>query len=145
MSQRPRDLTRQAPKEVKLALDEAGFTEAHLRSGLARDTNQDIAASIIGFIRHAAPASRSCRTMSGSTGRVKTILASRPWTAAAAKVARADRQATGGRDVVDRAALDRGQFQAEGGFSRINKVFDGELEAGPRSTSTRRSGGPPPD
>jgi type I restriction enzyme R subunit len=30
--------------------------------------------------------------------------------------------------VVDRAALDRGQFGAMGGFNRINKVFDGRLE-----------------
>jgi type I restriction enzyme R subunit len=31
--------------------------------------------------------------------------------------------------VVDRAALDREPFQAHGGFSRLNKVFDGRLEA----------------
>jgi type I restriction enzyme R subunit len=31
--------------------------------------------------------------------------------------------------VVDRAALDTGEFGANGGFSRINKVFDGRLEA----------------
>jgi len=31
--------------------------------------------------------------------------------------------------VVDRDALDHGQFQVEGGFSRMNKVFDGQLEA----------------
>jgi len=30
--------------------------------------------------------------------------------------------------VVDREALERGQFQAEGGFTRLNKVFDGKLE-----------------
>ena len=31
--------------------------------------------------------------------------------------------------VVDRAALDAGEFQANGGLNRINKVFDGRLEA----------------
>ena len=30
--------------------------------------------------------------------------------------------------MVDRAALDRGQFKADGGFGRMNKVFDGRLE-----------------
>ena len=30
--------------------------------------------------------------------------------------------------VVDREALDRGEFKAKGGFNRINKVFDGKLE-----------------
>jgi type I restriction enzyme R subunit len=31
--------------------------------------------------------------------------------------------------VVDREALDRGQFAANGGFARINRAFDGKLEA----------------
>jgi type I restriction enzyme R subunit len=31
--------------------------------------------------------------------------------------------------IVDRDALDRGQFAAQGGFTRINKTFDGKLEA----------------
>jgi type I restriction enzyme R subunit len=30
--------------------------------------------------------------------------------------------------VVDRASLDRGQFPAQGGFARLNNVFDGKLE-----------------
>jgi type I restriction enzyme R subunit len=31
--------------------------------------------------------------------------------------------------VVDRQALDREPFAADGGLARLNKVFDGELEA----------------
>ncbi|WP_446421476.1 type I restriction-modification enzyme R subunit C-terminal domain-containing protein [Coleofasciculus sp.] len=31
--------------------------------------------------------------------------------------------------IVDREAFDRGQFKAQGGFTRINKAFDGTLEA----------------
>ena len=30
--------------------------------------------------------------------------------------------------VVDRTALDQGQFRAHGGFKRLNKVFGGKLE-----------------
>jgi type I restriction enzyme R subunit len=30
--------------------------------------------------------------------------------------------------VVDRDAIDRDPFTADGGFARLNKVFDGELE-----------------
>ncbi|NCG17886.1 MAG: hypothetical protein GWP91_02595, partial [Rhodobacterales bacterium] len=30
--------------------------------------------------------------------------------------------------IVDREALDRGQFKAQGGFNRLNKVFGGKLE-----------------
>lgn len=31
--------------------------------------------------------------------------------------------------MVDREALDREPFQAQGGFRRLNSVFDGQLEA----------------
>ena len=30
--------------------------------------------------------------------------------------------------VVDRASLETGQFKADGGFARLNKVFDGKLD-----------------
>ena len=51
---KPKDLTRQQLKEIKLLLDGAGFTEANLQSAWRNKTNQDIAASIIGHIRRAA-------------------------------------------------------------------------------------------
>lgn len=31
--------------------------------------------------------------------------------------------------VVDRTSLDAGQFKTDGGFARLNKVFDGQLES----------------
>lgn len=51
---KPRDLTREQLKEVKLLLDNAGYSEAKLQSAERNLTNQDIAASIIGHIRRAA-------------------------------------------------------------------------------------------
>ncbi|HEV7589422.1 MAG TPA: type I restriction-modification system endonuclease, partial [Longimicrobium sp.] len=51
---RPRDLTRAQLRELRLALDTAGFPEAHLQSAWRELTNQDIAASIIGYIRQQA-------------------------------------------------------------------------------------------
>jgi type I restriction enzyme R subunit len=51
---KPRDLTRAQLKEVKLLLDNAGYSEAKLQSAVRNATNKDIAASIIGHIRSAA-------------------------------------------------------------------------------------------
>jgi len=51
---KPKDLTRQELKEVKLLLDEAGYSEAKLKTAWRNQTNQEIAASIIGYIRQAA-------------------------------------------------------------------------------------------
>lgn len=51
---KPRDLTREQLREVKLLLDNNGYSEARLQSAVRRQTNKDIAASIIGYIRRAA-------------------------------------------------------------------------------------------
>ena len=50
----PRDLTRSQLKDVKVLLDNHGYSEANLQSAVRNHTNQDIAASIIGHIRRAA-------------------------------------------------------------------------------------------
>ena len=51
---KPRDLTREQLKEIKLLLDGAGYSEPKLQTAVRNQTNQDIAASIIGHIRRAA-------------------------------------------------------------------------------------------
>ncbi|QIB50018.1 type I restriction-modification system endonuclease [Pseudomonas sp. OIL-1] len=51
---KPRDLTRDQLREVKLLLDNHGYSEARLQSATRNQTNKDIAASIIGHIRRAA-------------------------------------------------------------------------------------------
>jgi len=51
---RPRDLTRKQLRELALALDKAGFSEANLAAAWREMTNQEIAARIVGYIRQAA-------------------------------------------------------------------------------------------
>jgi type I restriction enzyme R subunit len=51
---KPRDLTREQLREVTLLLDNHGYSEARLQSAVRNQTNKDIAASIIGYIRRAA-------------------------------------------------------------------------------------------
>lgn len=51
---RPKDLTRAQLKEIRLLLDLHGFKEASLQSAWRNKTNQEMAASIIGYIRQAA-------------------------------------------------------------------------------------------
>lgn len=50
---RPKDLTREQLKEVRLLLDAHGYNEASLNSAWSSNSNQDIAASIISHIRRA--------------------------------------------------------------------------------------------
>lgn len=51
---RPRDLTREQLREVRLLLDQHGFPEARLQTAWRTRTNHEIAASIVGYIRQAA-------------------------------------------------------------------------------------------
>jgi type I restriction enzyme R subunit len=51
---KPKDLTREQLREIRLLLDQHGYSEAKLQSAWRNQTNQEIAASIIGYIRRAA-------------------------------------------------------------------------------------------
>lgn len=128
VTQRPRDLTRSQLRELRLALDFAGFTETNLRTAWRETTNQDVAASIIGYIRHVACGQPLISHRERVQSAMRTILASRSWTEPQRKWLERIGKQLEQEIIVDRDALDAGQFKQMGGFSRLNKVFKGELE-----------------
>ena len=64
----------------------------------------------------------------GSRRRCRRSLASRTWTDPQKRWLRRIAEQVEKEIVVDRDAIDREPFAADGGFARLNKVFDGELE-----------------
>jgi type I restriction enzyme, R subunit len=128
VTQRPRDLTRQQLKALRLALDTAGYSEVALRTAWAQVSNQEIAASIIGFIRQQALGSALVPYDQRVDRALARVLASQAWTTAQRRWLERIAKQLKAEIVVDREALDRGQFAAEGGFHRMNKVFEGKLE-----------------
>jgi type I restriction enzyme R subunit len=129
VTQRPRELTRAQLKELRLLLDAAGYNEAALQTAWRETTNMDIAASIIGFIRRAALGEALVPYAERVDRAVKRTIAGRAWTDPQRKWLERIGQQLGAEIIVDRDALDRGQFKTQGGFTRINKTFDGKLEA----------------
>lgn len=128
VTQRPRDLTRAALKELKLALDSQGFSDVALRAAWQSQTNAVIAASIIGFIRKAALGDPLVPYAERVDKALVKIGASRPWTPLQKRwLARIGKQLKV-EEVVDREAMSRGQFQDDGGFARIDKDFEGRLD-----------------
>jgi type I restriction enzyme R subunit len=108
VTQRPRDLTRAELKALRLALDNAGYSETALRTAWRDATNADIAASIIGFIRQAALGDPLLPYEDRVARAMTNILASRPWTGPQRKwLERIGKQLVN-EIVVDRAALDSG-------------------------------------
>ena len=126
--QRPQELTREGLRQLKLELDAEGFTDAKIKRAWADAKNEDIAASIIGYIRQAAIGDPLIPYANRVRHAVNELLHKREWTEVQRKwVERIGRQLEI-EVVVDRAAFDNEPFAALGGWQRINKVFNDELE-----------------
>ncbi len=126
--QRPRDLTREQLRALRLELDRKGFSEANLKQAWKDTKNEDMAASIIGFVRQAALGDALIPYEDRLRGAMRRILASKPWTEVQRKWLRRIEEQLLREIVVDRAAIDDEPFQADGGFKRLNLVFGGQLE-----------------
>ncbi|URD48483.1 type I restriction-modification system endonuclease [Chroococcidiopsis sp. CCNUC1] len=128
VTQRPRELTRAQLKEIRLLLDAAGYSETTLQVAWREMTNEDIAASIVGFIRQAALGDALVSYEQRVDRAIAKILASRAWTPPQRKWLERIAKQLKVETIVDREALDKGEFKTQGGFTRINKIFDGQLE-----------------
>ena len=125
--QRPRELTRQDLRKLKLALDEHGYSEPKLRTAWREWTNEDIAADIISFIRRQALGD----PLVSHEERIRTALQKvynlKPWPKMQKKwLERIEKQLVA-ETIIDRDDFDHGAFKAHGGFNRINKIFQGNL------------------
>lgn len=126
--QRPRELTRAQLRELRLELDRYDFSEVNLRRAWYDAKNEDIAASIIGFIRQAALGDPLVPYEERVRSALRRILGKQVWTDPQRKWLERIAEQIQREIVVDRASMDKEPFQAHGGFRRLNKVFDGHLE-----------------
>jgi type I restriction enzyme R subunit len=78
--QRPRDLTRTDLRALRMALDQKGYSEANLRRAWADAKNEDIAASIIGFVRQAALGDPLVPYADRVKAAMQSVLQGRKWT-----------------------------------------------------------------
>lgn len=124
---KPRDLTREQLKEIKLLLDGAGYSEAKLQTAVRNQTNQDIAASIVGHIRRAALGEalvpfeqRVAQAMQRIYQSHKWLPAQRKWLERLAK------------QLVHEVIIDRdfvnSRFSEHGGAKQLDKVLDSQLD-----------------
>lgn len=126
--QRPRELTRQTLKELKLALDAAGFTEKNLQVAWKDWKNEDIAADIISFVRRQALGEALISHEERIRMAMARIYAMKDWTATQRQwLERIEKQLIA-QTVMDREDFDRGAFAAHGGFKRLDKIFQGNFQ-----------------
>jgi type I restriction enzyme R subunit len=126
--QRPQELTREELRKLRLELDAAGFTDTKIKRAWSDAKNEEIAASIIGYIRQAAIGDPLILYAERVRHAVQAILQKRPWTEVQRKWINRIGAQLELEIVVDRAAFDAEPFAAQGGWSRIDRVFNGELE-----------------
>ncbi|MBO4852390.1 MAG: type I restriction-modification system endonuclease [Schwartzia sp.] len=127
---RPRDLTRESLKNLRLALDREGFTTQKLNTAISEMTNEEIAADIITLIRryaigaelisHEAKIRRAVDRLKKAHKFSKLELG---W------LARME-QYLMNESVLNVSVFDEDtRFHEAGGFAKIDKVFTGKLES----------------
>ena len=124
---RPRDLTREQLREVRLLLDAHGYSEVNLQSAWRNQTNQEIAASIVGFIRQAAIGEALLPFSQRVANAMQRIYALQPWTPVQRKWL--ERLA---KQLVHEVVIDDRQineaFKNDGGSKQLDKLLGGNLE-----------------
>lgn len=126
---RPRDLTRQELRALALELEKHGFNEKNLDAAWQETTNQAIAARIVGYIRQAALGDPLVPYEERVDNAVRQVQARHKLTPVQVQWLSKIANQMKVNLVVDRQSLDEGYFKNEaGGFARLNKVFNGELQ-----------------
>lgn len=124
---RPSDLTRTDLKEIKEILDANGFTEQYLQRAWRANSNEDIAASIIGFIRQAALGGAMTPFEERVEKAMRKVYKLHPWSRVQTTwLDRIEKQ------LLKEIVLDRDRiseiFDRDGGSKRLDKHLDNQLD-----------------
>ncbi|GGX46252.1 type I restriction-modification system endonuclease [Saccharospirillum salsuginis] len=124
---KPRDLTREQLKEVRLLLDKAGYTEAKLQAAVRGETNQDIAASIIGHIRRAALGEPLVPFEQRVAQAMQRIYQNHNWTPAQRKFLERLSKQLVHEVIIDRDFVNN-RFSLKGGAKQFDKMLNNQLD-----------------
>jgi type I restriction enzyme R subunit len=125
---RPRDLTRQQLKEVKLLLDDAGYQETTLRTAVRNQSNQDIAASIIGHIRGAALGEPLIPFEQRVDNAMQKIYQRQSWNSKQRQWLKRLAKQLVLEVIIDKESMNQ-RFSTQGGVKQLDKVLDCQLDS----------------
>jgi type I restriction enzyme R subunit len=123
----PKDLTREQLREVRLLLDAHGYSEANLKAAWRNRSHQDIAASILGYIRQAALGEPLLPFEQRVANAMQRIYALRAWTPVQRKWLDRLAKQLALEVVIDPAFVTRA-FAQDGGARQLDKMLGGELD-----------------
>lgn len=125
---KPKDLTREQLREIRLLLDQHGYSEAKLQTAWRNQTNQDIAASIIGYIRQAAIGEALIPFEQRVVHAMQKIYALHPWTQVQRKWLDRLAKQLSHEVVIDQTFVNR-VFANDGGAKTLNNLLNQQLDA----------------
>jgi len=129
LCQRPATLTRKDVKELRLILEEAGFSQTHLNDAWNAVTHDEILIDMMTLIRHLALGDALVSHQERITRAVGKIRKMKAWTKQQRQwLDRIEKQLMQ-EDPISRDDFDREPFASHGGFAHVNSIFDGELAA----------------
>ncbi len=127
---RPKELTRESLKNLRLALDREGFTTQQLNTAISQMTNEDITADIISLIRRYAIGSTLISHEARIRKAVTRLKKAHPFSKQELNWITRMEKYLMEESVLNVSVFDEdGRFKAQGGFNKINKVFQNKLES----------------
>lgn len=127
LATRPKDMTRAQLRALAVALEAGGFDERALQSATRAVSNVDVAAKLVGFVRQRAVGDALLSYEERVDRAERALLASRAWTEQQRKWIKRIAAQVRLEVIVDREAMESGEFARNGGFAAIDKRFDGQL------------------
>ena len=124
----PGKITRQQIKELLLALSDEQYTEKNLRKAWAMQTNQDVAARIVGYVRKAAVGNALVPWEQRVDNAIGVILTQQLWKPAQKNLLKSIGDLLKTRLALDEQSINESALTRKyGRFDRINNIFDGQL------------------
>ncbi len=125
---RPKDLDRKSLKELKIILDQAGFNTRSLNAAWKDTKNQDMAADIISFIRTLAMGTTLVSHEERIQNAINKVKKLKDWNKIQLKwIDRFEKQLLQ-EDIIKPEDLDLNPFDEAGGFQRLDKIFENQLQ-----------------
>ncbi|MEC7782160.1 MAG: type I restriction-modification system endonuclease [Bacteroidota bacterium] len=125
----PTSLDRKSLKELKLQLDAEGFNTRALQTAWKQAKNQDIAADIIAYIRTLAldvDLIPQEQRIANAFAKVQTM---RNWNKIQQRWLDRFKAQLIAEAILTKEDLNNDPFKEEGGYTRINKIFEGNVDA----------------
>ena len=126
---RPKDLTREELKSLRLTLDREGFTTQQLNTAISQMTNEEIAADIISLIRRYAIGSGLISHEARIRKAVEKLVKAHKFSKQEMNWIKRMETYLMNESVLNVKIFDEDvRFKEQGGFKKIDKVFQNQLE-----------------